>query len=408
MPVPFNLTYVGPRGDRIDVILTRQSDNLRQEISLCFVDQIENLTCEPPPNVFDISRPIMPGTWVAVPRVIRNGVTETGSSVTFTVEQAPLASVGPVRLSSVEPNLAAARILLRDAILDASGTETSPALYSESDTVRIIGENLAENQFLKVYLAVRPFNEPTLQTDSALPFVDWCKFEAEIISRGQIPGSSESFLEVRLPELPATTPSLCTTPPLPEGSIFGLEWRWVIRDPWIRPEREHTTWAINTPRVGRPWTNAPSFTVRKPQYPLIDGFGFDNHGTDASYKEFLSVYGNNAYHCVDCVPFVGCACLLPRIPDPLYHILWYQIYKLYIDETNGSCNGMSATSLLMARNELDTEQFDTRVHHPAGFTRAGDPSTYTDTIFCTPFCSPPKPDKPVGSYPHEPRRSILN
>ena len=53
---------------------------------------------------------------------------------------------------------------------------------------------------------------------------------------------------------------------------------------------------------------------------------------------------------------------------------------------------MSATSLLMARNELDIEPFDNRVHHPAGFTSAGDPSTYKDTNFCTPYCSPPKAD----------------
>ena len=293
-PVPFNVTYAGPRVDRIEVVLTRQSDNFRHEFALCFFDQIENITCEPPPNEFDFSRPIAPGTWVAVPQVIRNGVPELGSSVTFTVEQEPLASVGPVRLSSVEPNRAAARILLRDA----SGTETEP-LYSESDTVRIIGENLAENPFLRVFLTVKPFNEPTLLSESALPLNDWCMFEAEIVSRDEIPGGSQSFLEVRLPELPAATASLCTDPPLPVGSIFGAEWRWVIRDPWIRPEREHDSWAINSPRVGLPWSNAPAFKVVKPQYPLIDGFGFKNKGTDASYKEFLSVYGKQ------CLPLRG-------------------------------------------------------------------------------------------------------
>ena len=383
--VPLRVNYTGPQVQRIQVVFTRQEDGQRHERALCFFDQIEGISCPAPPNNFDTQIPLQKGTWTAIPQSVVNGVDDFGDSITFTVEDVMLPPAGPVSLSRVEPTRAAARILLRDD--DGTG-----ALYSDSEQVRIVGKNLdaTTNPFLEVYLSPIPFQESSLISSSALPTGDWCLYKADIVTTGALSGG-DSFIDVSLPELPSTTPDRCTVPQRPEGSIFTTKWRWVIRDKWIRQERVHSTWAINSPR-DVPWKDAPNFVVTKPQYPLIDGFGFKNMGTDASYKEFLTVFGNNAYVCVDCLPIVGCACVLPRIPDPIYHLLWYPIYKKAVNSTNGSCNGMAATSLLMARNDLETEQFDPLVHYPAGFRNAGDPAKYKDSNFCTPYCSPPKPN----------------
>jgi len=383
--VPLRVTYDGQPAERIKVVFTRQNDGRRIERSLCFFDQIEGISCPPPPNNFNVQIILQKGTWTAIPQSVRNNIEDFGNSVTFTVEDVTLTPAGPVRLSHVEPVAAASRLLLRET---GNGLD---ALFSESEVVRIVGQNLDEatNPFLEVYLSPIPIPDPSVAAASALPTGDWCLYKAEIQGSGTLPDGN-SFLDVLLPELPATTPDKCTVPPRPEGSIFTAKWRWVIRDKWIRQEREHATWAINSPR-DVPWKDAPVFRVTKPPYPLVDGFGFDNDPDKASYKEFLTVFGNNAYVCVDCVPLVGCACVLPRIPDPLYHLLWHPIYKEVIDSTDGSCNGMAATSLLLARGEMETEQFNELVRHPAGFEDKGAPPTYSDSNFCTPFCSPPKP-----------------
>ncbi|HEV2664765.1 MAG TPA: hypothetical protein VG324_07635, partial [Blastocatellia bacterium] len=46
----------------------------------------------------------------------------------------------------------------------------------------------------------------------------------------------------------------------------------------------------------------------------------------------------------------------------------------------------------MARGDLKPENFDPDVIFSAGFQSPGDPATYKDTNWCTPFCSPPKPN----------------
>ncbi|MCU7805598.1 MAG: DUF11 domain-containing protein [Candidatus Thiodiazotropha sp. (ex Lucinoma borealis)] len=393
--LPLRLLYNGPQAERIQVVFTRQEDGRRHERALCFFDQIEGISCPQPPNNFPGS-PDQPlgiqlteGTWTAIPQAIVNGASEFGDSITITLQFVDLPPADPVRLSRVEPLRAGPRILLRED--DPATTDEDP-LYSQSDPVRIIGQNLDEttNPFLEVYLTPVPLQEPSFTSNSALPNGDWCLYEAEIDSAVPLSGG-ESQIEVLMPTLPATTADLCIVPPRPEGSIFQTEWRWMIRDKWIRDNREHATWAINSPR-DVPWKDTPNFTVTKPQYPLIDGFGFKNEGTDASYREFLTVFANNAYVCVDCIPLVGCACALPRVPDPLYHLLWHPIYKKVINSTKGSCNGMAATSLLMAREKLQTEGFSPIVRYPAGFETETYQAEYKDTNFCSPYCAPPKPD----------------
>lgn len=348
-------------------------------------DPIEGIAgCPDPPRQFGEDVFIREGSWQVVARVVRSGGDETSDPLPFTVLPPNQLPAGPVRLSEVTPLTGSPALRVR-----RPSASHPDGLLTEATEVEIIGENLDNNEFLRVFLAPIPFGEPTLTAESGLPIIDWCLFEAEILSRQALPGGASS-LTVRVPELPFSAPTDCRVPPGPEGSIFQKNWRWVIRDPWIRPEREHDAWAIPTPRQ-LPWHDAPPFRLVKPAYPLIDGFGFENKSTGSNYNEFLTVFGNNAYRCIDCLPLAGCACILPRIPDPLYHLLWFPIYLKAVNSTGGSCNGMSATSLLMAREELQTEDFDPDVLFPVGFDAAGDPARYRDSNFCTPVCSPKKP-----------------
>jgi uncharacterized repeat protein (TIGR01451 family) len=335
--------------------------------------------CPDPPVVLTDTIGLAPANWTVVAHVTRGAQVEDSSAVHLTVQAPDVVAPGPVALSSVDPLQGAPPIQVRDP-----GPEFSKGISTTADIVTIWGTNLDNNDWLRVYAAPIPVNEPSLTEDSGLPTANWCLFEAEILSSGTSDG--KSFLQVRVPQIPLETPSLCGISPGPSGSSFAQDWRWLIRDPWIRPERVHEWWAIPSPRTVA-WHDAPPFRMVKPTYPRIDGFGFENKETDPKYYEFLTVYDTNAYLCVGAAGV--CATYLP---DPLYHILWWPIYYGAVGSTGGTCNGMASTSLLMAREELQPEAFDPAVHYPRGFADAGDPATYKDTNWCTPVCSPPQPD----------------
>lgn len=338
---------------------------------------------------------LTPNEWDVQVRIKRGGQTELSVPIQITVLSPNITPAGAVTLSEVNPISGSPPIVLRDP-----GAAHPSGITSTETEVNIVGTNLDNNPFLQVYLAPVPNGEPELTAESGLPVSDWCRFEADIINSGSAAGG-ESFLTVKIPDLPEQASTTCGINPGPVGSIFSKNWRWLIRDPWIRAEREHEWWAIPSPRQV-PWQNEPPFKIVKNAYPDIDGFGFANHATDPRYNEFLTVYGNNAYLCVGALGLC-----LTRIPDPLYHLLWWPIYREVIADTGGSCNGLSATSLLFAREELQTEDFESDVHFPFGFDTPGPNSvtafddkgnayqegvaTYQDSNFCTPVCSPPKP-----------------
>lgn len=377
----FEVGVAGAAVDRVDLIGTPDSGSGFTQPLCTPPDPIEGIPgCPDPPVVLTDAIGLAEGEWSVVARATRGGATETSAAARVTVLPPEIDPAGPVSLAEVVPSRGAPPIPVRDPDADhPNGITTTP------DEVEIHGANLDDNPFLDVFLAPIPVNEPSLTAESALPLSEWCLFQAEILGRGATAGGG-SFLRVRIPELPPETPSRCGVSSGPAGSIFAQEWRWVIRDRWIRPEREHASWAIPSPR-DVPWRNAPSFALRRPEYPHIHGFGFENFATDPTYNEFLTVFGNNAYLCVGALGL--CA---TRLPDPLYHLLWWPIYRSAIGSTGGSCNGMSATSLLMAGEELQPEDFLEGVHFPIGFDEGGDPARFRDTNFCTPFCSPPKPD----------------
>jgi len=375
----FEVEVLGAPVDSVVLEFTPEGQT-SHESKICEYDPIENYpACPDPPQVFSHMVPLHEGRWIVVARVTRGTSVESSTPIHLEVLPPTDTQPGPVSLSEVVPNRGVPRILIRDSSPGVSRISTEP------DSVKIIGTNLNDNSFLEVYVAPIPYGEASLPPESGLPTADWCLFEATILKRGLLSGG-ESYLEVEIPELPRETSITCGVTPGPVGSIFTMNWRWVIRDPWIRDQREHEWWAIPSPRTVA-WHDSPPFKMVKPAYPLINGFGFKNTATIPTYNEFLTVYGNNAYICVGAL-----GVCLTRIPDPLYHLLWWPIYDQVVRSTGGSCNGMSSTSLLMAREELQTEDFNPAVHYPVGFDVPGYPSAYKDTNFCTPFCSPPKPD----------------
>ena len=397
--IPFSVSATGAAANSVVLEFTADSGGSFEKPLCGPEDPIEQIPgCPDFPKTFSSSVFVAVGGWNLVARVDRDVGGESSPPVHIEVLSPNILLPGTISLSSVTPSRGAPKIFTRDP-----SPEFPDGIFTDPAEVEIVGQNLHNNPFIEVYIAPVPVNEPTLTSDSGLPISDWCLQPVEIVSAD--PGSNgDSILRVRLPQLPLTMPTKCGFQPGPAGSIFQKNWRFVIHDPWIRPDRVHEWWAIPSPR-DVPWQDAPPFKVVKPSYPLIDGFGFENHSTNAGYSEFLSVYGNNAYLCVGVGVLDLC---LTRIPDPLYHILWLPIYREAVNSTGGSCNGMSATSLMFSREELQTENFESDVHFPIGFPDPGDPllfttdddgnpvvkgvATYEDTNFCTPICSPRRPD----------------
>ena len=376
--VPYRVGVAGAPVNRVELILTNQADASTSVLSLCLTADFDATRVCPTPT-FSLAGTIGAGvgTWTLAARVVRGAAVETTDPVPFTVLPSAAARPGPVRIVAVVPSSASPAIRARDAsALLPAGELTRP------DVVEIVGENLANNPFLEVYLAPKPSFEVAISAQSEPLVVDWCKLRADIIQTVPL-GGVASLLKVRLPEVPIFMHNTCGFDPQGFSSSFDKNWRWVIRDGWNRPERVHE-WIATPPQRSHPGHDGPPFRLVKPPYPLIDGFKFANKKTDATYKEFLSVFGNNAYVCLGA--FGVCA---TRVPDPTYHTLWWPLYMWVIDSTGGSCNGMSATSLLMAREDLQPEAFEPDVHFPIGLDTTFDP-TY-DGSWCSPVCGPYHP-----------------
>lgn len=173
-----------------------------------------------------------------------------------------------------------------------------------------------------------------------------------------------TWIEVEVPEFAA---------PIPYGGYY-----WGIYDRWVRPGNS----GIGT----APWIYGADFSLVPPSYPELYGFGFENEDDGADIDEFLSVYGNNAYVCIGLK--VGDTCAGVRAPDPLYWGIWFPVFHIWIDQANGSCVGMAATSLLMARSLLDPERYDANVLYPAGFTTIGKPKRWDYGTFGPVFQAP--------------------
>lgn len=228
-----------------------------------------------------------------------------------------------VTITSTWPSIA-----LRDA----------PFQASEPATVLLVGANFHPN--VEVYLAAPSSQtDPTFWTMERMPhsFIDTNHIEAE-------------------------------TPLLDGVAAWSPGWHVVVKDRWPRPGY-HVWNALDD-----------DITLVRPPYPTVYGFGFPNEKKSTSSGEFLASYGDNAYICVGAAGY--CAC---RIPDPLYTIFYFAIYKWVLGSIDGSCNGIAATSVLFSQGLLDEQDFDPNVYKPSGY-QGCDPD---DTAFpCTPIAGP--------------------
>ena len=199
----------------------------------------------------------------------------------------------------------------------------SPDGTTDPDVVRLVGANL--HPWTEVQLAA-----PSLSADPA----SWDRYPAQVVDRA----ANLTWIDVRLPILDRAPARL------------SPGWRWVVKDNWTRPD--YHVWNVLD----------GTFNLTQPPYPTLHGLGFTNEKKAApTLSEFDGVFGNNAYICLGALG--ACTC---RIRDPLY-LLYYPIYYFAINSINGSCVGMSATSLLMSQGEIETEDFDPDVSYPAGF-----------------------------------------
>lgn len=281
--------------------------------------------------------PVITGSGLAPTRVAQLEVTFPGcaegtcrySLVNFQL----LEPVPPVSISSYSVDRGSPPILLRN---------DSPELRTDPTRVRINGSNLHE--LIEVYLA-----RDILDCRQRPPRDDCERYIVPVLDRA-VDGS---WIEVEVPQLDGERPY---------GGYY-----WGIRDRWVRPGNA----GVGT----SPWIYGSDFAVVPPSFPEIYGFGFENEDDGAHLDEFLAVYGDNAYVCLGAR--FGDTCVGVPAPDPLYWAIWFPVFTIWIDNANGSCVGMAATSRLMERDLLSPARFDPAVRYPAGITNVGKPKRYS-------------------------------
>ncbi len=154
---------------------------------------------------------------------------------------------------------------------------------------------------------------------------------------------------------------------------FQSPWQWVAGDAWFRAGQiEYST-------VG-------TFTLRRPPYPILHGFSFDNEDHDALLNEFLAGYGYSAYICVGPVGDCGA-----HIPDPLYWSMWWPVHKIVIDKSTGSCVGFSGTAMELF-NLLEIPQtYDPEALFANGIDNPGAPGEFDTSNTGGRYTRPPIP-----------------
>lgn len=241
-------------------------------------------------------------------------------------------AIPPTVITSTTPDSGTSEITVR--------TE-NPVIRIPASIVRLEGANLHNSATL------------TLARQSNSPYPsDWEHYPVTINGIAE----DASWLMTQMPALPSDRSGV---------------WRWVFEDHWPRPGYEH--YVISDP-----------FVVAEP-YPIVHGFGFENQYDAATLSEFYACYGYNGYICIGAFGF--CLCY---IPDPMY-LLYWPIYKLWIDQSGGACMGMSGTSLLMKRELLLASDYDPAAVFARGIFRGEEPSRYEWNV-----CGPPEPSNLWG------------
>lgn len=252
----------------------------------------------------------------------------TYQNVQFYIQQV----VGPVSVTGVSETYPTPRVVVRDNPTVVSANAAS--------VVTINGSNFHDQ--VKVYLS-------PVAPGLVCPCPDdWELYEATIVDRA----GDGSWIKVETPTLPGRG-RLRKNGPL--GNPFGAGYRWVIYDPWTRPNVvTYNLWP-------NPQANPNNFHLTEPEYPYLWGFGFENRYDDPGWREFSAVYGTNAYYCLGA--FGHC---ISYVMDPMYEA-FFPIYMLVGHAMTGSCGGMASTSLMFKQGILNTQQFDPNVYFPSGF-----------------------------------------
>jgi hypothetical protein len=226
------------------------------------------------------------------------------------------------------------------------------------EAVVLVGTNLhAEMEY---YLA------PVSPTFPVTPEF-WTLFRATVLTNHG-PGA----VTVRAPMVPEFVREYTNGVVLPSFSP-PTQWRWVARDAWFRPGRVE-------------YSYTGPFTIRRPPYPVVHGFQFENDQTFPGLEEFLAGYGRSAYICVD--PIGDCGAM---IPDPLYWILWYPVHFIIIAKSGGSCVGMSGTALELFNGLQTPQTYDPLALTANGLKNPGLPPSWDASNTGGIYTRPPRP-----------------
>ncbi len=306
------------------------------------------------------------GTWTLTPTIVKsNNQSETGASIRIIVREEP------IDIGTIEPHGFSPRVLVGNPIepdCRSNGStigcndDRGMTLTVPGGLLRIQGDNLDElasyrvadnRRALEVFLAPIPFQEPVFLPGSGIQATNWCRTEALEFVDSEF---ADDEIAVRLPQnMPIRWSSECGVSPPPPSLAYGLRWRVVLRDRLINDghPRVNEWWGIPSPRQGSPAQNHPALQIQGPDFPEIFGYDFPNVADSGNYKEFTSVYGDNAYFCIG-----GFGICATRVPDPIYHTLGFGLYKLAVNLSDGSCVGMASSSQLVFDNKMSLDDYD--------------------------------------------------
>ena len=339
-----------------------------------------HLECPDPGQPWDFSFAFNPGlpsgSWTS--RVtVTDKLARTTAPVDVNFLVVPPSQTRPAAMKPVEitPNRGQPGLKLRQA----------PDTVLPGEKVEILGRNLHNNPFLKVYLTPIPDVDPVWSPEAGFPTIDWCKYEATIVERntvtmahsscpGSTPGAPQtcavSRLEIQLPEVPAMVQKSCAPGVTARYRPLDINWRIAIYDPWGRPERVHDWEAVPDPYLAHS-LRQPPFRLGVTDFPKVFGFGFPNEDAWHGMTEFLAIYRDNAY-----LPYTS-------IPDPIYFGLYAPAFIAVMNLIDGTCNGIAATSQLIGRGEQSASDWDPDVFYPGGFDTHG-PATWDGVLRPTP------------------------
>ena len=322
----FNGVYVPPdRNLRLEVGTVANCMHLQTQVAETDLQPVEPRELSVQPQLVIFPPPTVDSNRYAV--------------VTFTLRQ----PIGEMALASYDPIEGVPRLRLRD-------TPEKLIPSSLATIVKIYGTNIHQDIQVFLYSCLNLPPENLANAGGCVLNEDY--FEARIVNRA----ADDSWVRVEVPHVPRRV----------LDNPWPGPWGWAVKDNWARPERGDE-WRRLGGFVG---TN---FSLQLPPYPLVFGFEFDNHPFEPSHEDFDGVFGWNGWLCeIPLIQMEDCPC---AFRNPYYESYFTSIYEPWLRASGGSCNGLSATSLLFYWLVLDAEDNallfgdeDTDgVHFPAGF-----------------------------------------